>query len=225
MGLSEPASGSDWWAWVHDPADPEDEEDFKAARFNSYLWNEWNLNAVVKGDFDMNLDGVVDSEERRPDLAKGCDFIGADYYLRETVKHVDRKGDPRFAFDFVPGPGPKSDTGWEIYPAGLRNVLVWAYRTYRRPIYVTENGVADSRDKLRVDYLTSHLRQVYAAIAEDRVPISGYFYWSLIDNYSWFSGYRSRLGLYSVDTVTKERRPTRGVEVYRRIATTNSLPS
>ena len=102
--------------------------------------------------------------------------------------------------------------------------MTWAYRKYKRPIYVTENGVADAEDKLRVDYLVSHLEQVYAAIHEDRVPVKGYFYWALIDNYSWFSGYRSKFGLFTVDMETKERAPTRGVPVYRRIASENRLP-
>ena len=104
------------------------------------------------------------------------------------------------------------------------NVLTWAYRKYRRPIYITENGVADAEDKLRSDYLVSHLEQVHTAIEEDGVPVEGYFYWSLLDNYSWFSGFRSRFGLFAVDMETKERTATRGVPVYRQIATENRLP-
>ena len=208
----------------YDPEDPENVKDVAAAEFNSYLWNEWNLNALITGDFDMNLDGLIDPEERMPHTVKGCDFIGADYYLRETVRHAQKGGAPRFDFEFAPSKSRTSDTGWEIYPQGLRNVVTWAYRKYKRPIYVTENGVADAEDKLRVDYLVSHLEQVHAAIHEDRVPVKGYFYWSLIDNYSWFSGYRSKFGLFTVDMKTKERAPTRGVPIYKQIATENRLP-
>jgi beta-glucosidase/6-phospho-beta-glucosidase/beta-galactosidase len=171
----------------------------------------------------MNLDGVIDSEEQRPHQAKGCDFIGVDYYLRETVRHKLKGGDPSFDFEFTPSSGRTSDTGWEIHPEGLRNVLEWAFKSYRRPLYVTENGVADAGDKLRVEYLTSHLEQVHRAM-EGGVLVQGYFYWSLIDNYSWFSGYRSKFGLFSVDFDTKERHPTSGVAAYRRIATSNGLP-
>lgn len=206
----------------YDPHDPSNELDRRAAEFNRYLWNEWNLNAVIKGDYDMNLDGAIDPGERRPHQAKGCDFIGADYYLRETVRHKAKGGDPRFDYEFTPSRGRTSDTGWEIHPEGLGNVLQWAFRNYRRPLYVTENGVADAGDKLRVEYLTSHIEQVHKAI-EGGTPVRGYFYWSLIDNYSWFSGYRSKFGLFSVDVNTKERRPTNGVAAYRDIATRNSL--
>ena len=208
----------------YDPEDPENERDVAAADFNSYLWNEWNLNALIKGEFDMDLDGVISPDERLPGTVKGCDFIGADYYLRETVRYADKGGDPRFDFEFTPSKGRTSDTGWEIHPQGLRNVLTWAYRKYGLPMYVTENGVADAGDKLRVDYLVSHLEQVHAAINEDGVPVKGYYYWSLIDNYSWFSGYKSRFGLFTVDMGTKVRTPTSGVPVYRRISTENRLP-
>ncbi|MCK5671468.1 hypothetical protein KAI10_08785, partial [Candidatus Bathyarchaeota archaeon] len=68
----------------YDPEDPENERDVAAADFNSYLWNEWNLNALIKGEFDMDLDGFISPDERLPGTVKGCDFIGADYYLRET---------------------------------------------------------------------------------------------------------------------------------------------
>ena len=206
----------------YDPADPENSEDRNAAEFNRYLWNEWNLNAVIKGDYDMNLDGCIDPDERMPHQAKGCDFIGADYYLRERVRHKVKGSDPRFNHEFAPSQGETSDTGWEIYPEGLGNVLRWADEAYGLPIYVTENGVADAQDKLRVKYLLAHLDQVHEAI-KDGVDVRGYFYWSLLDNYSWFSGYRSRFGLFSVDMTTKERRPTSGVNIYRRIATENKL--
>jgi beta-glucosidase/6-phospho-beta-glucosidase/beta-galactosidase len=72
--------------------------------------------------------------------------------------------------------------------------------------------------------LVSHLEQVHAAINEDKVQVYGYYYWSLIDNYSWFSGYRSRFGLFNVDMETKVRTPTSGVPVYRRISIENRLP-
>jgi beta-galactosidase len=207
----------------YDPHNPNDDADIKAAEFNRYLWNEWNLNAVIRGDYDLNLDGIIDPEEQRPHQAKGCDFIGVDYYLRETVKHRLKGGDPRFNYEFTPSSRKTSDTGWEIHPEGLRNVLDWVFRSYRRPLYVTENGVADADDKLRVEYLTAHVEQVYKAI-EGGTPVRGYFYWSLIDNYSWFSGYRSKFGLFSVDLKTKERHPTRGAAVYKNMATRNSLP-
>jgi len=112
-----------------------------------------------------------------------------------------------------------TDMGWEIYPQGLRRVLNWAYKLYRRPLMVTENGIADAKDEKRSDYLISHIREIYKAIVEDGVPVKGYFHWSLTDNFEWARGFKMRFGLYRVDYETKERKPTKAVPIYKRIAT------
>jgi beta-glucosidase len=90
-------------------------------------------------------------------------------------------------------------------------------------MYVTENDVADAGNKLRVEYLLDHLGSIYELI-KDGVDVRGYFYWSLLDNYSWLSEYKSRFGLYSADMTMKKRSPTNVVEVYRQIASENRLP-
>lgn len=120
--------------------------------------------------------------------------------------------------------GDCSDFGWEVYPSGLRYVLDWAYKRYRRPIYVTENGIADAKDLMRERYLVEHLKQIHDAIDEDGVPVRGYFHWSLINNYEWSDGYKMQFGLFKVDMETKNRTPTKTVSTYREIATRNTLP-
>jgi len=207
----------------YEPDNPADERDVAAARFVEYMFNEWYLNSALRGDYDMNLDGVIQPEEQLPHLVKGCDFIGLNYYTRWRVRHVEGEGDPRFNFVFAPCSGDCSDFGWEIYPQGLRHVLNWAFKRFRRPIYVTENGIADARDVMRECYLVDHLEQLHGAI-EDGVPVRGYFHWSLIDNFEWADGYRMRFGLFKVDMETKERTPTKAAPIYREIATENRLP-
>lgn len=41
------------------------------------------------------------------------------------------------------------------------------YKEYEKPLIVTENEVADSKDRYRPWYLVSHLRKVQLAIKED----------------------------------------------------------
>jgi len=207
----------------YEPADPEDKRDIAATRFNEYLWNEWNLNAVLRGDYDMNIDGVIQPEERLPHLAKGCDFIGANNYLRQRVKYAERGHDPRFNYVYLPCTSDCSDSGFEIYPPGLRSVLNWAYKKFGKPIYVTENGVADARDEMRSEYLVTYLEQLQRTIEKDEVPVRGYFHWSLMDNYEWSSGFKMRFGLYRVDA-KKTRTPTKAVPLYREISSRNELP-
>jgi beta-glucosidase/6-phospho-beta-glucosidase/beta-galactosidase len=101
--------------------------------------------------------------------------------------------------------------------------LEWAYEHYRRPLYVTENGIADSIDERRERYLLDHLEQIHAVI-ERGVPVKGYFHWSLIDNFEWADGFKIPFGLYRVNGETKERIPTKAVRLYKKIAEGNELP-
>lgn len=208
----------------YEPENPKNKLDVAASDFNEYLYNEWYLNSVFRGDYDMNLDGVIQPEEKLPHMVKGCDFIGLNYYSRKKVRHADKGGDLRFNYEYAPCVGDCSDFGWETYPFGLRYVLDWAYRRFKRSIYVTENGIADATDLMRERYLVEHLKQIHDAIEEDGVPVRGYFHWSLIDNYEWSDGYKMRFGLYKVDIETKERTPTKAVPTYRKIAKGNMLP-
>jgi len=78
---------------------------------------------------------------------------------------------------------------------------------------VTENGVpvpdgidydGRVRDERRMRYLKQHLIQVWRAI-EAGIPVSGYFVWSLLDNFEWALGYAPRFGLVYVDYKTQQR--------------------
>jgi beta-galactosidase len=208
----------------YEPADPSSPDDAWMSRFIDYAFNEWNLNAVFHGDYDMNLDQVVEPWEQLPHQVKGCDYLGVNYYTKWRVRHRKTGVDPLLDYEFAPCSGDCTDYGWYVYPEGLRNVLGWAYRRYRRPIYVTENGVADKEDGIRTRYLRGHLDEVHKAISLDGVPVKGYYYWTLMDNFEWSDGYKIRFGLYSVDRETKRRSPTKAVPVYREIAEKNSLP-
>ena len=59
-------------------------------------------------------------------------------------------------------------------------------------------------DEQRCRYFDMHLNAVHEAI-ESGVDISGYFAWSLLDNFEWAEGYEKRFGLVFVDFETQER--------------------
>jgi beta-glucosidase len=117
-----------------------------------------------------------------------------------------------------------TETGWEVYPQGLTDTLVWIRQRYGGiPQYVTENGaaffdppVAEAGridDVLRVDYLRKHV----AAAAQARqqgVDLRGYFAWSLLDNLEWSFGYSKRFGLVHVDFETQTRTPKASARHY-----------
>ena len=69
-------------------------------------------------------------------------------------------------------------------------------------------------DTPRVAYLQAHLDAVAKAIAMG-VDVRGYFYWSLLDNFEWDSGYAKRFGLFRVDYDTQARTPKASAHWYR----------
>jgi beta-glucosidase len=62
------------------------------------------------------------------------------------------------------------------------------------------------RDQPRIDYLNSHVAAARRAM-DDGVPLKGYTFWSLLDNYEWSLGYEKRFGLVYIDFETLDRTP------------------
>ena len=123
-----------------------------------------------------------------------------------------------------PCPTTCTEFGWEVYPQGFRDVLRTA-GSYRLPVYVTENGLADADD--------DHARRLpdrppaRAARRDARrgeVKARGYFAWSLVDNFEWAAGYYPRFGFFSYDPDTLTRRERPSARVFRRIARSGNLP-
>ncbi len=199
--------------------------DLEAARIEDALRNRWFLDPLLRGGYPE--DGLRRFGSMLPPFAgedmraisAPIDFLGVNYYRRHVVK-AGPDGEP-FAFD---PPGVEAtDMGWEIYPQGLRELLVQLHAEYPvPPLYVTENGAAfeDVRNNGTVDdprrtaYLHGHIAAIADAIA-DGVPVAGYFVWSLLDNFEWSRGYSQRFGIVYVDFETLERVPKASYHWYR----------
>lgn len=116
---------------------------------------------------------------------------------------------------------------WEarLDPSGLGRALRRLARRYPgRPLLVAENGMPtqDGRPRpdgaRREDVLRDSVYEVQRA-RTDRIPVIGYLYWSLTDNFEW-GHYAPRFGLYTVDVMTDPtlaRKPTAAVAEYRRL--------
>lgn len=105
--------------------------------------------------------------------------------------------------------------GWELYPQGIYYALSDLKR-YEKPIYISENGVADAEDKYREWFIRESLHQVIRAQKEG-VPVRGYFYWSLTDNFEWDKGFWPRFGLLEVDYKTMKRRIRPSALAYKKL--------
>jgi beta-galactosidase len=111
---------------------------------------------------------------------------------------------------------PTSDFGWEMRPEGILEVLE-LMKDYAKPLYITENGIADKEDKLRPRFIIEHLKSLDKAINEEKIDVRGYFHWSIMDNYEWAMGFKMKFGLYAVNFKTKERTPRKSATVYKEI--------
>ena len=106
-------------------------------------------------------------------IKQKLDFIGINYYTRSVTQANDSY--PLKAGAVRQPLGTYTETGWEVFPQGLADLLVWAKDRYGNiPTYITENGAAffdppvaeddRVRDPLRIDYLHKHLRAIHEAI-------------------------------------------------------------
>ena len=223
------------WEWRG--ANPASAIDQQAAAQFSDFFNKWFPDAVIKGEVDANFDGVIEPDEIHPELAGRMDFFGVNYYGLGSVIGFGGSpfpsipvltGYPQFAtlLNVLIGGCPAeecSDTPEVIKPSGLRDMIDIA-ASYGKPLWITENGLADADDSRRASYLVRHLAVVSNAI-DDGVDIRGYVTWSLLDNLEWILGYEPKYGLYSFDPVTLERTPRSSVAVIHQITTTNSIPA
>ena len=82
----------------------------------------------------------------------------------------------------VPDGAKTTQMGYEFYPQALGHVIRTVHKSLPIPLIVTENGVAVSDDSRRVAFIEEALRGVDSCI-EDGIPVKGYMYWSLLDNF------------------------------------------
>jgi len=167
--------------------------------YNMMLINAFKDNRLrVHLPFLLHYDSKID-------LSNKIDFWGINYYYRLHVRFRLNRLNP-FQLRFLNRSGEgMSDLNWEIYARGLGEVLDWLKVT-NKPVYITENGIADRSDNQRQQFIKSHLN-IIDLYLKKKYPLKGYFYWSLMDNYEWLEGQQACFGLYEVD-YTKGRERT-----------------
>ncbi|KAI3981682.1 hypothetical protein MKX01_020625 [Papaver californicum] len=185
-----------------------------------------------------NLPMFADKEKEL--VKGSYDFIGVNYYTARYGKDIPFTGEHKFTstdkYQFcrteryeyacttisyltwlekngVPiGPLPPAGGSESIYiyPAGLRDVLVYMKERYDNPkLYVTENGIPEGRDDsqpmekaledtYRIEVILSHLYAVREAMKKG-VNMKGFFIWALLDCMEMGSAYNVRFGLHYTD--------------------------
>lgn len=219
------------------PASKSDEDAGAVRRADAYM-NRQYLDPVFFGSYPAELKEMFGEawphfpEQDFDDLKQPFDFLGINYYSRGLTKfdptvpieRAVRVKNPRAAY---------TEMGWEVFPQGLTDILVWVTDRYgKMPLYITENGAAfydpptaeNGRvdDPLRIDYYAKHLHAVLDAI--DRgADVRGYYAWSLLDNYEWNVGYSKRFGIVHVDYATQVRTPKQSARFLSEVIAHNGV--
>ena len=201
----------------------DDPASLKAAKLAEGIFNRWFLGGFFLGDYPADvvdhLEPYLPSgwQDDRELISQDLDWLGINYYTRSLLKGGDQPdGAALPVVDHVRGPLPRTAMDWEVYPEGLGALLRWICETYTKdiPLVITENGMANDDllvdgkidDQERIAYLDAHFSQALDAI-QDGVPLTGYFVWSLMDNFEWALGYDKRFGVIHVDFETLARTP------------------
>lgn len=187
--------------------------DAKAAFVIYGRGNRWYLEPLFLGIYPEDILSTVQSkmpfmkDTDLPTIATPIDFLGINHY---TVYYINVVGKGYAKTRHL------TDMGWEVYPKGLYDILLRINLLYRpKKIYITENGAAfpdkqhpdgTVHDLERQRYLESYIEACSDAI-KAKVPLSGYFVWSLLDNFEWTHGFGKRFGIIHVDFSTLKRTP------------------
>jgi beta-glucosidase len=131
-------------------------------------------------------------------INKYQDFVGFNYYFTDYYKGL-KSSNPSV---------PKNDLGWYMEPEGIYPLLLKVWRHYKKPIFITENGVADINDEHRRWWLEQTMVAMKRAISEG-VDLRGYMHWSLLDNFEWAYGWWPKFGLVAVDRKNNMKRSVR----------------
>ena len=126
------------------------------------------------------------------------DFLGVQNYSR-TLMGPDGSLP-------VPAGAETTQMEYEYYPEGLAHVLRRVAKDFRGDLIVTENGIATAEDTRRCSFIRTALEGVEECTA-DGLPVRGYLYWSLMDNFEWQKGFSMTFGLVALDRATMERKP------------------
>ena len=193
-------------------------DDAQAAAVLDAMWNGAVLDPLFLGEYPALVRDDFAPYCRSGDLAvcrQKIDLLGINYYSRLHIRY-----DPKYALDVFFGPNndPVKYKALNVpmEPDGLYEAVMHVHDRYGRPeIFISENGFATVKDGKpgsgleddgRLEYLAANLAFLQRS-REAGANVSGYFVWSLLDNFEWDAGMKYRFGLVDVDFATLKRTP------------------
>ncbi|XVF61588.1 hypothetical protein PTKIN_Ptkin08bG0142000 [Pterospermum kingtungense] len=194
----------------------------------------WFLHPIVYGEYPKTMQNIVG--KRLPKFSKSevdtvkssYDVIGINHYTsyymydstqpKPNVNGYQQDWNCGFAYERNGVPiGPRAFSGW-LYnvPWGMYKVVTYVMERYGNlEIILAENGIDDPGnltfpealyDSNRVNYYRNYLKELKRAM-DDGANVTGYFAWTMLDNFEWLLGYTSRFGMVYVDFNDLKRYP------------------
>lgn len=196
-------------------------EDLAAAKRIDLLMNRLFIEPLLGKGFPEDDRGLMDKMARQnlswrfaDRMQFDMDFIGLQNYFPVVVKY--QPFIPLVQATLVKASTrkvPHTAMGWEINPHSFYNIIkrFWKYGAIRE-LMITENGAAFKdkpvkgtvHDPDRIAYFQSHLAALLQAKREG-VTLTGYFAWTLMDNFEWSEGFEARFGLVYHDAKNQVR--------------------
>lgn len=171
--------------------------------------NTWWADPIFLGKAPEDAEALLGENmyrltaEEWASVSQKLDFYGFNCYQGTQDYPPPEDGYNNYAWQG----SPKTGFGWNFTPQALYYSSKFWYERYGLPVLITENGYAgldhvmlDGKvhDPQRQDFLHRYLLQVKRA-ADEGIPVLGYQYWSIMDNFEWAAGYDPRFGLVYVD--------------------------
>ena len=196
------------------------------------------LNVIMTGRYTQHYLAHLGSDapqftaDELKTISSPLDFVGLNVYNPVWVR-ADSSKEQGYNIVANPSDYPHMDPPWiAVGPESLFWVPTLAHRVYHvDALYITENGAA-AEDYLTSDghvwdtgrtmYLRNYLSQLHRAI-QAGAPVKGYFLWSLLDNFEWADGYKSRFGITYVDFETQKRTPKLSSYFYKAVIAANAV--
>ncbi len=216
--------------------------DIEAARRDYFactertMWNlAWWADPIVFGRYPA--EGVKAYGADMPEItaadmkliSQKIDFLSYNCYSGWLVRSGEKGRPERVPESWGVG-NPRGTLPWLNI---ADDSLYWAARfqteRYGLPLVFSENGFCNTdsvhldgkvHDPQRIDFLARYLGGLRRAVDEG-IPVNGYFYWSILDNFEWAEGYKDRFGLVHVDYRTQKRTPKDSYQWYRDVIRTD----
>jgi len=214
-------------------------DDVEAAERMDGHFNRWFLDPLFRGAYPEDMVaayGPAAAPVHDNDLARigvPIDFVGLNYYYSHWIRAgagptaMERRLEATIA---EPHPTGRTGLGWAVHPDGLQDSLLrLATVAPGKELVVTESGAAysdhpdadgDIDDRERLAYHAAYLQATRGAM-DAGAPVTGYFAWSLLDNFEWSRGYEPRFGIVAVDYATLRRRIKASGQWYARTIAAN----